>query len=140
MTSVVLGSWTELAHHARPIRLAVFVHEQHVPIELEWDGVDPECVHAVAYGDAHAAIGTARLLPDARIGRMAVLPAMRGQGVGRCLLAALIDRARSRGDRDVRLSAQTRARGFYERSGFESYGVTYLDAGIEHVDMRLRLR
>lgn len=84
-------------------------------------------------------IGTGRLLTDGHIGRMAVLPAWRGQGVGRALLNALLDCARAQGMCEVVLSAQTQALGFYERAGFRAEGPTYLDAGILHQRMSRQL-
>ena len=136
---LVTGDWATLARHAQPIRRAVFIEEQGVPVELEWDGIDPQCVHAVAFDSAAYAVATGRLLPDGHIGRMAVLQPRRGRGYGTAVLNALIAIAQGRGDHEVVLSAQTHARGFYERLGFHAYGEPYLDAGILHVDMSRRL-
>ncbi|HEU4622603.1 MAG TPA: GNAT family N-acetyltransferase [Burkholderiaceae bacterium] len=134
--TIITGSWRALAPHARPIRLDVFVREQHVPVELEWDGIDEQCTHAIAY-DAHGQpVGTGRLVPDGHIGRMAVLKNARGQGHGGRILEALVALARSRGHREVVLSAQTHARDFYERHGFVARGDEYLDADIAHIEMR----
>jgi predicted GNAT family N-acyltransferase len=85
------------------------------------------------------AIGTGRLLPDGHIGRMAVLKAWRGQGAGRALLRALVEEARRRGDREVVLSAQIHALGFYRAAGFAPEGPVYEEAGIPHQSMRLEL-
>jgi predicted GNAT family N-acyltransferase len=84
-------------------------------------------------------LGTGRLLPDGHVGRMAVLPQARGTGVGSALLAALLQAARARGDREVALSAQTHAIPFYERFGFVVEGEEYDDAGIPHRRMRRAL-
>ena len=91
----------------RVVREQVFVREQAVPVELEWDEFDPLCQHVVAEA-AGQAIGTGRLLPDGHIGRMAVLESWRGQGVGSALLVALLRLARDRGIRRVRLRSVPR--------------------------------
>lgn len=133
------GDWKTLCNDARRVRYDVFVIEQNVPIDIELDAHDAQCVHAVAYDDAGCAVGTGRLLPDAHIGRMAVLRSCRGQGVGSQLLQALILEARRRAYPEVILSAQTHAIAFYERHGFVPEGACYMDAGIEHRLMRLPL-
>src|SRR4051812_32993229 len=101
--------WNQFASELRAIRYQVFVVEQHVPEELEWDGLDERCVHVLARTQSAEAIGTARLLPVAHIGRMAVLPHWRRHGVGRALLMELLAAAYERGDREIELSAQTHA-------------------------------
>lgn len=137
--SVRLTDWTTDAERLAAVRREVFVREQHVPEELEWDGVDPHCVHAIAEDAGGNAIGTARLLPDRSIGRMAVVSAWRGRGVGDALLRCILEAARRRGDREVTLHAQTHASGFYERHGFVRRGEKFMEAGIPHVEMALRL-
>ncbi|MDB5810015.1 MAG: GCN5-related N-acetyltransferase [Betaproteobacteria bacterium] len=129
--------WSEAIDALRAIRTKVFVDEQHVPQALEWDGLDDECLHVVAETASREAIGTGRLLPDGHIGRMAVMPAWRGKGVGRMLLTELTAAAAEHGHTEVVLSAQTHAIGFYQRSGFEVISEEYLDAGIPHRTMRL---
>lgn len=136
---IVLGQWDELRAQAAPIRFAVFVEEQNVPASIEIDASDPLSLHALALDQAGRALGTGRLLPDGHIGRMAVLAAARGRQVGSALLRALIEAARARGHEAVVLSAQTHAIAFYERFGFATEGGIYDDAGIAHIDMRLRL-
>ena len=135
MLRVELGNWDELRTWAAPIRYAVFVDEQKVPVDMELDAWDPQSVHAVAF-DAAIAIGTGRLLPDGHIGRMAVLSTARGACTGSALLTSLVDEARRRGHRAAVLSAQTQAVPFYQRHGFEVVSGEYLDAGIPHVDMQ----
>jgi predicted GNAT family N-acyltransferase len=133
---VRLVSWQEASSALTSIRTQVFVHEQAVPEDEELDGRDPDCVHALAEDAAAHAIGTARLLPDGYIGRMAVLAPARGQGVGSAMLRLLMHEARTRGLREVALHAQLSARRFYESHGFRaSSEEVYLDAGIEHVHM-----
>jgi len=131
--------WSEALPLARPVREKVFVYEQGVPRELEWDEWDERCEHAVACDSKGRAIGTARLVPDGRIGRMAVLAQWRRRGVGAALLEALIALARERSMPYVTLHAQTRAAGFYRRFGFNERGGEFLEAGIAHVEMTLEL-
>lgn len=123
----------------RAIREPVFVVEQNVPIELEWDELDPLCHHVIARDNAHRPIGTGRLTPEHKIGRMAVLPAWRGKGVGDALLSALIEQARDLGWSEVKLNAQVSAVGFYEKFGFVAFGDDYEEAGIQHRSMALTL-
>lgn len=132
-------AWADASARLGAVRREVFVLEQRVPEELEWDGVDPSCRHVEALDASGSTVGTGRLLPDGHVGRMAVLAAHRGRGVGRAILARLIAIARDRGDREVVLNAQTHAIGFYRRSGFEVSSAVFLDAGIPHVAMRRAL-
>ena len=138
MLTIELLDWAAGQSEAKRIRFAVFVEEQGVPAELEMDDNDAQCVHALAFADGHA-IGTGRLLPDGHIGRLAVLKDWRGRGAGRALLRALLDAARRRGHRQVMLSAQSHALGFYRAEGFAPEGPVYEEAGIPHQAMRLRL-
>lgn len=121
------------------VRTTVFVVEQHVPVELEIDGEDPQCVHALARDDAGAPIGAGRLTPDGRIGRMAVLRDWRGRGVGSALLRALMEHARAQGMTALALHAQHAAIPFYTRHGFTPEGEEFEEAGIAHVMMRRTL-
>lgn len=118
------------------VRHAVFIEEQKVPPELEWDELDPDSHHVLALDDKGEPVGTARLTPRRTIGRMAVLPHWRGQGVGEALLEALVERARASGTHELTLAAQTHAIGFYARAGFLPEGEQFDDAGIEHLLMR----
>jgi predicted GNAT family N-acyltransferase len=123
----------------REIRDKVFVQEQNVPIELEWDEVDKNCDHVLAIDALGNAIGTGRLTPTQTIGRMAVLATWRGKGVGDALLLHLIALARQKQLPSVSLHAQIKAIGFYQKHGFSTYGPTYLEAGIVHQSMTLAL-
>lgn len=140
-----LGAWNDLGRFASPLRMAVFVREQGVPPALEMDELAPLCLHIVAFDASGQAVATGRLLKDqgtpgtARIGRMAVARAVRGQGVGRQVLDALVAAARQRGDTQVVLSAQLHARNFYAQAGFVAEGDVYDDAGIPHITMRRHL-
>lgn len=129
---VQLVSWAAAAAQLAVVRRRVFIEEQRVPEEEEWDGLDAQCIHAMALSADGVVIGTARLLPDGHIGRMAVLPAWRRLGVGGALLATLLAEARRRGHRRARVNAQEHALGFYQRFGFEAHGPVFLDAGIPH--------
>ncbi len=120
----------------RAVREPVFVEEQQVPRELEWDALDPLCVHVLARDDAGRPIGTGRLTPEHKIGRMAVLQDWRGKGVGDALLKALIEQAALRRWPEVKLNAQVSAIGFYARHGFVPFGERFMEAGIEHQAMR----
>lgn len=138
MHRIELLPWEKARAHAAPIRCAVFVEEQGVPPEIELDELDVRCVHAVAFQE-NVAVGTARLLPDGHIGRMAVLKEWRGRGIGGRMLNALLEQARRRGEREVALSAQVHAVGFYRAHGFVEEGAEYLEAGIRHQAMRKAL-
>lgn len=121
------------------VRRVVFLEEQGVPEELEWDEWDARSRHFLALDATGQAIGTARLLPDGHIGRMAVLKPWRCRGVGSALLRHVLTAARDAGFAEVELAAQTHALGFYQRLGFIAYGDEFMDAGIPHRNMRLSL-
>lgn len=123
----------------RAVREPVFVQEQQVPIEMEWDELDPLCVHVIARDAAGKPIGTGRLTPEHKIGRMAVLPEWRGRGVGDALLLALIEEAAQRRWPELRLHSQASAVGFYVKHGFVPYGDRFMEAGIEHQSMRRQI-
>jgi predicted GNAT family N-acyltransferase len=136
---VRLVAWRDAFPALSRIRTTVFVGEQNVPPDIEIDGRDPECVHALAESATGEAVGTGRLMPDGRIGRMAVLAAWRSRGVGAAMLEALMGEARRQGLREVYLHAQSRAKDFYLRHGYAIEGEEYLEAGIPHIGMRARL-
>ncbi|HUR88217.1 MAG TPA: YbgC/FadM family acyl-CoA thioesterase [Ramlibacter sp.] len=139
VVDVKLGSWADLGEPARRIRTEVFVDEQGVPMEMEWDEADDTATHAVAYNRLGQAIGTGRLLPPeagaAKIGRVAVSRVLRGSGVGRVLMNALMDAARNRGDKRIVLHAQRTAESFYRGLGFAPHGDEFEEAGIAHIEM-----
>lgn len=132
-------SWQTHASPLKAVREEVFIKEQHVPVELEWDGLDEAARHLLAMNNMGEAIGCARLPGDGSIGRMAVLKPWRGTGVGTALLKRAIALCRSQGERLIGLSAQMHAIPFYEKAGFKVSSAPYLDAGILHVDMRFDL-
>jgi predicted GNAT family N-acyltransferase len=136
---VRLAEWERDEATLRAIRHDVFVAEQGVPASLEWDGLDPQCLHAIAEDASGAPIGCGRLLPDGHIGRMAVRARWRRQGVGARLLECLIEAARARGDQVLMLNAQVHAMPFYARHGFSPVGDAFEEAGIAHQAMARRL-
>lgn len=138
--TILITDWARDEVRLSRIRRAVFIDEQGVPEDLEWDSDDAGAMHLLALDGAGQAIGCARLLPDGHIGRIAVLPPWRGRGVGRALLAAAVEAARLHGHTMLRLSAQTHAADFYVRAGFVAIGAEYEEAGIPHVAMRMDLR
>ncbi|RUR33491.1 GNAT family N-acetyltransferase [Vreelandella andesensis] len=137
-TTIVSGDWSTLKDVASEIRRVVFIEEQCVPQEEEWDGRDDESSHFIAYLEEQP-VGTARLLPDGHIGRVAVLVSARGAGIGYQLMEAAIQAAQEAGHAHVALSAQLHALAFYERLGFVAHGGTFMDAGIPHREMLLTL-
>jgi predicted GNAT family N-acyltransferase len=134
-----LADWARDEAALRTLRTAVFVEEQSVPASEEWDGLDPECVHAVAEHPTAGVIATGRLHPSGKIGRMAVLAEWRGRGVGTAILRRLLDEAQHRGLEGVYLHGQLPVVGFYARFGFVAEGPEFDEAGIPHRLMRLRI-
>lgn len=132
-------SWQLAPGHIRDIRQQVFIDEQNVPPELEWDDTDEIADHFLAVLPDNTPVGVARLFSaldeTAHIGRMAILPGFRGRGIGEALLRHLIAEAAGHYD-ELQLSAQEHAIPFYQRSGFHVSSDRYDDAGIPHVDMR----
>jgi predicted GNAT family N-acyltransferase len=131
--------WAAASQQLREVRTSVFVVEQRIPENLEWDDMDAHCIHVLAIAADGSAIGTGRLLPDGHIGRMAVLRPWRGKGVGAALLRELLAAASEQGHAGVELSAQTHAIGFYQRFGFEVSSEEYPEVDIPHRAMRLML-
>ncbi|MBX9895084.1 MAG: GNAT family N-acetyltransferase [Nitrosomonas sp.] len=137
--TIRIVSWNHEAPALRAIRTTVFIQEQQVPEALEWDEFDAVSVHALALDAAGQPIGTARLLPDGHIGRMAVLKPWRGQGFGAALLQVLLEELRQRQQKKAMLNAQTYAVPFYQKFGFNVCSEEFMDAGIPHVKMELLL-
>ena len=136
---VRIVDWSHCSEALSSLRHTVFVEEQGVPVELELDGEDAAAWHAAAFSDDGKLMGTGRMLESGKIGRMAVSQSMRGQGIGRGLLDALVAEARRLKFEEVSLGAQLAAVAFYERAGFMAYGDVFLDAGIDHRMMKLVL-
>jgi YbgC/YbaW family acyl-CoA thioester hydrolase len=143
MVQVELGSWQTLEAEARRVRTEVFLEEQRIPEDMEWDEFDAGAIHAVARNRLGLAVGTGRLLRHApgvsRIGRMAVNRVLRGTNVGRDVLRALMLAAAQRGDHEVLLHAQRTAQGFYAKLGFAQKGEPFEEAGIVHIEMHRAL-
>jgi len=137
--NIVDANWKNLMKEIKEIRFQVFVREQGVPPELEVDGSDPLCLHVLAEIPGKGFIGTARLLPDGHIGRVAVLAEYRRKGIAREMVLHLIQLARSLRHRQVMLNAQESALEFYSRMGFIQEGDRFFDAGIPHFLMRMDL-
>lgn len=139
---MILVRRTEDLATCHALRRRVFIEEQNVSEAEELDGLDGEAIHLLAFEDGQA-VGSARLLlsgETGKIGRVCVLAEMRGKGVGQALMRAALSELRGiQGLRLAKLGAQSHAIGFYEALGFEAYGSEYLDAGIPHRDMQIRL-
>lgn len=134
--------WEAIGDSCRLVRDEVFIGEQGVPPEIEHDADDPRCVHVLAITVDGTAVGTGRLLPDGHIGRMAVRKDWRGLGIGGAILALLIEEAREQGHGEVLLNAQITALRFYRDfdSEFEEVGARFIEAGLEHQTLRLKLQ
>ncbi len=132
------SSWPADKDTLQNIRHRVFIEEQSVPAELEWDGNDEQAYHWLALDTHNNAIGTVRML-NGKIGRMAVLSEYRQQGIGKALLEAAITHAEKMNYFDVYLHAQVQALGFYQSLGFVAYGEEFMDANIPHLSMRRQL-
>jgi YbgC/YbaW family acyl-CoA thioester hydrolase len=139
MTTVRVGAWSELGKEASAVREAVFVQEQAIPKEMEWDAADAGLTHAVLYNRLGQPIATGRLLQPApgvaQVGRMAVLRVLRSGGLGAQMLHALEEQARQRGDAELMLHAQQSAQGFYAKLGYSVRGQPFEEAGIVHIEM-----
>lgn len=135
------ANWRNDSEALKLVREAVFIREQGIPVELEWDSLDTNCFHVLASdSNTRHPIGTARLLlPNGTIGRMAVLKEWRLQGVGSAILERLVSEAKDRNIRQVTLNAQVHVSGFYEKFGFAVAGEGFMDAGIPHVRMIARI-
>jgi len=133
---VHIVDWQGKQDTLKSIRKSVFIDEQHVPKELEWDGRDTECTQFLASINS-IPVATARLTTEGQIGRMAVLKDFRGKGFGSQLLAAVIEQAKHAGHQQVFLHAQVSVIKFYKQHGFSAVGDVFIDAGIEHRSMKL---
>ncbi len=131
----VLTGWAEARPELERIRREVFIREQALPESEEWDDEDAVCVHALARLNREP-VGTGRLNPAGKIGRIAVVAGMRGRGIGALITRRLVEEAHHRGIREPYLHAQLQAVPFYERLGFRSEGGVFDEAGIPHVRMR----
>jgi predicted GNAT family N-acyltransferase len=137
--TVSLVSWHDGEPLLKSVREAVFIKEQGIPAELEWDGVDEGCRHALALSLQGQAIGSGRMLANGHIGRIAVLPPWRKKKVGTAIMEALLDYARAHDYKQVDVDAQIYAMPFYRSFGFVEQGEQFMDAGLPHIKMTLKL-
>lgn len=137
VVKVKTGDWLLLKKDAMLIREQVFIQEQDIPAEEEWDDLDAVAEHFVLYVENQAA-ATARLLPNHSIGRVAVLQKYRGQSYGKAIMQEVIRVTKAQQRAFVRLSSQVHAIGFYQALGFTTEGDEYLDCGIPHITMTLQ--
>ena len=138
-THVIEAPWDEHKEALRSIREVVFIEEQEVPKDIEWDGEDEHSTHFLAVNEIGLYIGCARLLPSGQIGRMAVLEEYRGTGVGAELLRIAVETGKAAGFDRLFLHAQSYATSFYTKGGFLAYGAEFEEAGIPHVSMEMKL-
>jgi len=127
--------WSTARKHAEPIRHTIFIQEQCVPEDMEWDELDDDAIHAIAFDSAGQALGYARLLPTKQLGRMAVYAEHRRKGIGSALLGALEDEAQKLHYDHIFLHAQIQALPFYEQHGYQSQAAPFDEAGIPHLMM-----
>ncbi|MCR4304934.1 MAG: GNAT family N-acetyltransferase [Gallionella sp.] len=137
--TVSLVSWHDGEPLLKSIREAVFIREQGVPADLEWDGLDESCRHALALSHSGDAIGCGRMFANGHIGRISVLPQWRKQKAGTAIVEALLDYARAHDYIQVDVDAQTHAVPFYHSFGFVEHGEVFMDAGLPHIKMTLKL-
>jgi predicted GNAT family N-acyltransferase len=131
--------WASDRPRIERVRRTVFIEEQGVPEAEEWDDADPLCWHLLVLGANRDVVGTGRLDPAGKIGRVAVLPQYRGTGVGAAIVSHLVGLAAGQGLAEVYLNAQTSALRFYERLGFRAEGPEFDEVGIPHRRMRRRI-
>ncbi|WNZ94043.1 GNAT family N-acetyltransferase [Streptococcus iniae] len=125
---------------ALAIRKTVFVDEQRVPLAIEIDENEALCLHFVLYNELEQACATCRILPDKNqqsvtLQRMAVLKEHRGQSLGQILIQEVIAFCQEQGFTEIVLHAQTTARDFYQKEGFNEVGDIFQEAGIDHITM-----
>jgi predicted GNAT family N-acyltransferase len=132
---VIETNWNETKTVMQAIRRAVFIDEQKVPEDMEWDGQDEQARHFLALDVDGQPVGTVRLLSSGQISRLSVLQPFRSQGVGRALLGFVEMAARAAGMDEIFLHAQTHATSFYESAGFITTGGIFLEANIPHRQM-----
>jgi predicted GNAT family N-acyltransferase len=138
--TVSLVCWHDGEPLLRAIREAVFIREQGVPAELEWDKFDETCRHALALSLSGEAIGCGRIYTNGHIGRIAIMPQWRCKRVGTAIMEALLNEARSRGYKQVDVDAQTQAAPFYHKFGFVGHGKEFLEAGLPRIKMKLKIK
>lgn len=136
--SIRVADWCHDRDTLSHIRQKVFIKEQRVPADMEWDEFDETSTHYLVTQD-DLSVATARLKPDGQIGRMAVLPEFRNKGIGNELLKFVLIDADNQNIKKIYLHAQVKAISFYERQGFVTDGEVFYEAGIPHQVMRLTI-
>lgn len=131
--------WNDSAEALSQIRRKVFIEEQNVPEELEWDEYDQDCTHVLVSDENNKPVACGRLKADGHIGRMAVLKEHRSTGFGTSILNELLNHAENMHIKKVYLHAQTTAIEFYEKQGFKVNSEEFMDAGIAHKTMEKNL-
>lgn len=131
-------TWQAAENKLRAVRTPVFIEEQLVTSEFEWDEIDASAIHLLAMYE-NQPIACLRIIHHEKIGRMAVIKHWRGIGVGAALLLEAISICKKHGSQSIYLSAQTHAINFYQKAGFKQISDEYCDVDIPHVDMRLDL-
>ena len=138
--AALLATWEHDRVQIQHVRRSVFIEEQQIAERDEWDELDPVVTHVLVFASPASAkrdaVGTGRLEPTGKIGRVAVLPQYRGTGAGVAVMRRLMDLAAERGFQEVYLNAQVSATGFYERLGFRADGPEFDEVGIPHQRMR----
>ena len=137
--TVIQTNWQLDEELIKSVRTPVFVQEQQVPYEIDFDSNDAMAVHWLALNENDVPVGTARLLEDGHFGRMAVIKMYRNQGIGRSIIQTAMDYASSVGMESIYLNSQLQAKSFYEALGFTEYGDVFLEASIEHISMSKEL-
>ncbi|WP_434137923.1 GNAT family N-acetyltransferase [Photobacterium leiognathi] len=122
----------------RTVREQVFIQEQQIDPEIEFDNLDSAAVHVLVM-DGDQPLGTGRILADGHIGRIAIMKSARGQGLGEKVVQALVEYAQQQGYLRVDLGAQTHAVDFYRKLGFMPYGDEFMEANIPHQAMEQML-
>jgi predicted GNAT family N-acyltransferase len=135
---IAIVSWFEKQAEITSVRRVVFVEEQNVPESIDLDGSDTDFVHVLATDKNGRPVGTARINRKGRIGRMAVLKNYRRQGIGLKMIQVLMDYGRKNEITDFHVPSQVTAVGFYKKMGFEPSGEEFLEAGIKHINMKLK--
>ncbi len=133
--SIERAEWSHHEEELRAIRTAVFIDEQFLPADIEWDGEDEQSVHFLARDDSGSAIGCVRLMTSGQISSLSVLDQHRNHGIGKALLARAEEEARDQGMSEIFLHAQTHATSFYESTGFTVTGGIFLEGDIPHRQM-----
>lgn len=131
---VIGARWDKDRVALKDIRKQVFIQEQGVPEDLEWDQADHNCEHFIALVN-NEPVGCARSIQQKKIGRMAVLKPYRSMGIGKQIIDHILRHASQKRYTRLELSAQCQAISFYQKCGFEAFSTPYDDAGIPHIDM-----